>query len=78
MSFGFVLIGSGGAFGMYFHPPDKMLLCALDIAMQFYVYDSRHHDSEFFVADTFVGMDVIQDLDASKMYLSQGTLIDQY
>ncbi len=77
MSFGFIPIGSGGAFWMYFHPPDKMLLCALDIAMQFYVHSSRHDDSEFFVADTFVGMHIIWDSDASKMYLSQTTLIDR-
>ena len=87
-SFGFVPIGSGGAFWMYHHPPDDMLLCthvddfllaasSLSLARRFHTHYSLHHDCKFFIAGTFVGIDIIRDRDARKMYLSQATLIDR-
>jgi hypothetical protein len=87
-SFGFVPIGSGGAFWMYYHPPDEMLLCThVDdfllsattgpLARRFYAHYSLSHDCKFFVAGTYVGIDVLRDRDARKMYLSQTALIDR-
>ena len=87
-SFGFVPIGSGGAFWMYHHTPDDMLLCthvddfllaasSLCLARRFHAHYSLHHDCKFFIAGTFVGIDIIRDRDARKMYLSQATLIDR-
>jgi hypothetical protein len=86
-SFGFVSIGSGGAFWMYHHPLDDMLLCtyvngfllaasSLCFAQRFHHHYSLHYDCKFFIAGTHVGMDIIQDLDASNLYLSQATLIN--
>ena len=87
-SFGFVAIGSGGAFWMYHHPPDEMLLCthvddfllassSLALAKRFRAHYSLHHDCKFFIAGTFVGIDIVRDRDARKMYLSQAALIDR-
>ncbi len=87
-SFGFVPIGSWGAFRMYYHPPDEMLLCthvddcllsATDgpLARRFYAHYFLSHNCKFFVAGTFVGIDILQDSDASKMYLSQAVLTDR-
>ena len=87
-SFGFVPIGSGGAFWMYHNPPDEMFLCthvddfllaatSLSLAKRFHAHYSLHHDCKFFIAGTFVGMDIIRDRDARRMYLSQAALIDR-
>jgi hypothetical protein len=87
-SFGFVPIGSGGAFWIYYHPPDEMLLCThvddfllsattSSLARRFYAHYSLSHDCKFFVARTYVGIDILRDRDARKMYLSQTTLIDR-
>jgi hypothetical protein len=87
-SLGFVPIGSGSAFWMYHHPPDDMLLCthvddfllaatSVSLALRFYTHYSLHHDCKFFIAVTFVGIDIIRDRYARKHYLSQATLIDR-
>jgi hypothetical protein len=68
-NFGFVPIGSGGAFWMYNHPPDEMLLCthvndfllsatSLSLARRFYAHYSLCHDGKFFTAGTFVGLEM--------------------
>ncbi len=70
---------------MYHHPLDDMLLCTyvndfLLAASSLYLAQRSHHhfslqyDCKFFTARTCVGIDIILDLDASKMYLSQATL----
>jgi hypothetical protein len=38
---------------------------------------SLSHDGKFFTAGTFVGLEIIRDRDARKMYLSHATLIDR-
>jgi hypothetical protein len=40
------------------------------------VHYSLSHDCKFFIAGTFVGIDIVRDRDARKMYLSQAALID--
>jgi hypothetical protein len=87
-SFGFVPIGSGGAFWMYNRPPDVMLLCThvddfllaastLALAERFHAHYRLHHLCKFGLAATFVGIDIIRDRSARRIYLSQATLIDR-
>ena len=87
-SFGFVPIGSGGAFWMYYHPPDEMYLCThvddfllsattTPLARRFYAHYALSFDCKFFLASTFVGLEILRDRDARKIYLSQTALIDR-
>uniref|UniRef100_A0A7S0MSU5 Reverse transcriptase Ty1/copia-type domain-containing protein n=1 Tax=Cryptomonas curvata TaxID=233186 RepID=A0A7S0MSU5_9CRYP len=87
-SFGFVPIGSGGAFWMYNRPPEFMLLCThvddfliaattLILAERFLAHYRKHHLCKFGLAATFVGVDVIRDRSTRRIYLSQATLIDR-
>ena len=73
---------------MYHHPPDEMLLCthvddfllsatSFTLAKRLYAHYSLHHDCKFFIAGTFVGIDIVRDRDARKMYISQSALIDR-
>ena len=86
-SCGFVPIRSGSVFWMYHPLLEKMLLCthvddfplaafSLCLAQRFHAHYSLHCDCKFFITRTCVGIDIILDLDASKMYLSQATLIN--
>jgi hypothetical protein len=90
-SFGFIPVGSqagqGGAFWMYNHFPDEMLLCThvndfllsannVSLARRFYAHYSLSHACKFVIAGTFVGLDILRDREARKMYLSQVVLID--
>ncbi len=81
------LLVLGGAFWMYNHPPDEMLLCThvddillsattVSLARRFYAHCSLSHDCRFLIAGTFVGIDILRDRYARKMYLSQAVLID--
>ena len=49
----------------------------MSLARRFHTHYSLHHDCKFFITGTFVGIDIIRDRDARKMYLSQATLIDR-
>jgi len=85
---GFVPIGSGGAFWMYYHPPDEMYLCThvddfllsattTPLAQRFHAHYALSYACKFFLARTFVGLDILRDRDARKMFLSQTALIDR-
>ena len=80
-SFGFVPIVSGRAFWLCYHSPDAMLLCThvddllpsastTPLAWLFYSHYALSHDCKFFLARTFVGIDILLDRAAHKMYLS--------
>ena len=86
-NFGFSPIGSGGAFGMYCEPPDKMLLysdvddfllaaSSEGIAHHFEKYCSKHHKCHFGLAEEFVGIHIVLDC-CHSIYLSQSALIDR-
>ena len=88
-SFGFVPIGCGGAFWLYLCPPhDSMLLgthvddfmvaaSSTALADKFAAHFGKTFSCKKSIAREFVGMHIIRDRAARKIYLSQALLIDR-
>ena len=58
---------------------DDFLLSATTtpLARWFYAHYALSYDCKFSLASTFVGLEILRDRDARKMYLSQTALIDR-
>jgi len=87
--FGFVPIGSGGAFWRYYDPPaDEIIMCTHvddfllahsnpQIGKRFDEFYGQHYTRRYGPASEYVGLRITRDRTLRQMFLSQGLLLDQ-
>ena len=89
IEFGFVPVGSGGAFWRYYDPPeDEMLMCThvddflithsnVRIGNRFHVFYAKHYTCKYGPASEYVGLRLIRARALRQIFLSQSLLLDQ-